>query len=372
MRYCRKFPPARGSSASPRKPFRAADWQASWRRALPTSRRSSMNERMLIDAIVRQTVILIAQLSTADGVRSPLSHVADEVFLGLVKQLESQGVGKKVIADMFGLALRSYQQKVQRLGESATQRGDTLWGAIHRFLTQIPSATRTEVIDHFKHDEPQNVRSILNDLVETGLVCRSGRGNETRYRVSTPEELLELGTSTSTDRVEANAALVWLHVYQASPLRRDALNQLVGLPESAIDQALERLVGDGRVQLQTRPDGLYCVTEQCLIPLGQAAGWEAAVIDHHRAVLSALAAKVAGGKHVSRASDEIGGTTLAFDLWPGHPYEREARKLLAQVRNEVIPLWEKVEAYNREHPAESNCKVVFYCGQHVMQESEDA
>src|SRR5512142_3488740 len=105
-----------------------------------------MNERMLIDAIVRQTVILIAQLSTADGVRSPLSHVADEVFLGLVQQLESQGLGKKVIADMFGLALRSYQQKVQRLGESATQRGVTLWGAIHSFISSVPSATRAEVL----------------------------------------------------------------------------------------------------------------------------------------------------------------------------------------------------------------------------------
>ena len=86
-----------------------------------------MDPRILIDAIVRQTMVLIAQLSTIDGMRSPLSHVADEVFVGLVRELESQGVGKKVIADMFGLALRSYRQKVQRLSESVTQRGVTLW-----------------------------------------------------------------------------------------------------------------------------------------------------------------------------------------------------------------------------------------------------
>src|SRR6185503_8131280 len=68
----------------------------------------SVNSQILIDAIVRQTMVLIAQLSTADGVRSPLAHVADEVFVGLVHELERQNVGKKVIADMFGLALRSY------------------------------------------------------------------------------------------------------------------------------------------------------------------------------------------------------------------------------------------------------------------------
>ncbi len=112
----------------------------------------------------------------------------------------------------------------------------------------------------------------------------------------------------------------------------------------------------------------YCLTEQCLIPLGQAAGWEAALVDHHRAVLTALAAKVVGGSHVSRASDENGGTTLSFDVWRGHPHEAEVRQLLAGVRSEVIPLWEKVEAYNREHPTETTCKVNFYCGQHVVQE----
>ena len=325
-----------------------------------------MNERILIDAIVRQTVILIAQLSTADGNRSPLSHVADEVFLGLVRQLESQGVGKKVIADMFGLALRSYQQKVQRLGESATQRGVTLWGAIHTLLTQVPSASRSEIIEHFEHDEPQSVRSILNDLVESGLVCRSGRGGDTRYRAATSEELEELGASAAADALETNAALVWVQVYHGSPLRRAELGKLVPLSSSAIDAALERLLSDGRIRMETRSDGVYCVTEQCLIPLGQAAGWEAAVVDHHRAVLNALAAKVVGGNHVSRASDENGGTTFSFDLWSGHPLETEVRRLLATVRSQVVPLWEKVEAYNREHLAEPQCRVTFYCGQHVM------
>jgi hypothetical protein len=331
-----------------------------------------MNERILIDAIVRQTVILIAQLSTANGVRSPLSHVADEVFLGLVDQLENQGVGKKVIADMFGLALRSYQQKVQRLSESATQRGLTLWGAIHSFLSNVPSASRAEIIEHFSHDDPQNVRSILNDLVESGLVSRSGRGSETRYRVATREELEELGSSTASDTAETNAVLVWLQIYHGSPLRKEELPRLVPLAELAIDEALDRLVGDGRIRLESHADGIYCVTEQCLIPVGQVAGWEAAVIDHHRAVLAALAAKVQAGAHVSNSRDEIGGTTLSFDLWPGHPHEAEVRRLLADVRTQIIPLWEKVEEHNKGNPADPSCKVTFYCGQHLAYGDGDA
>jgi len=316
-------------------------------------------------------MVLLAQLSTADGVRSPLSHVADEVFVGLVRELERQKLGKKVIADMFGLALRSYQQKVQRLSESVTTRGITLWGALHGFLAERESASRDEVLLHFKHDEEGKVRSILNDLVETGLVRRSGRGKDLRYRAATAEELEELGASEAGDSEATNAALVWVHVYPSSPIRKDRLAELVPLPERAFDQAITRLVSDDRLRLETRHDGVYCMTDRCLIPVGQAAGWEAAVVDHHRAVLNALAAKVVSGRHVSAAADEVGGTTLSFDLWPGHPREQEVRRLLATVRSQVVPLWDEVAAYNRDHRPEVTYSVTFYCGQNLTEEDRE-
>ena len=70
-----------------------------------------MDVKLLIDAIVRQTTVLIAQLSTSTGIRAPLAHIADQVFLDLAAEIEAQGVGRKIAADMFGLALRSYQKK---------------------------------------------------------------------------------------------------------------------------------------------------------------------------------------------------------------------------------------------------------------------
>jgi hypothetical protein len=81
----------------------------------------------LIDGIVRQTTVLIAQLSTVSGIRAPLSRVADQVFLSLARELEAQGVGRKVAADMFGLALRSYQLKITRLAQSTSEPERTLW-----------------------------------------------------------------------------------------------------------------------------------------------------------------------------------------------------------------------------------------------------
>jgi hypothetical protein len=331
-----------------------------------------VNSQILIDAIVRQTMVLIAQLSTADGVRSPLSHIADEVFVGLVRELERQKLGKKVIADMFGLVLRSYQQKVQRLSESATARGITLWGALHGFLVERESASRAEVLQHFKHDEEGKVRSILNDLVESGLVRRTGTGKETRYRAASAEELEELGASASNaeDIAETNAALVWVHLYPESPISKERLAAIVPLAEPALSAAIERLVSDERIVIETRADGIYYATDRCLIPVGQAAGWEAAVVDHHRAVLKALAAKVVGGKHVSAAADEIGGTTLNFALYPGHPREREVRQLLATVRRQVVSLWDEVATYNQTQRIPSTYSVSFYCGQNVTDEEE--
>jgi len=330
-----------------------------------------VNSQILIDTIVRQTMVLIAQLSTADGVRSPLSHVADEVFVGLVRELERQKLGKKVIADMFGLALRSYQQKVLRLSESVTVRGTTLWGALHAFLVERASASRSDILQHFQHDQDGDVRSILNDLVESGLVRRNGRGEDATYRAATSEELEELGASESSDLGETNAALVWVHIYPQHRIRKDELAKLVPLSEAAFEAALNHLVADDRIRLETRYDGIYCATDRCLIPVGHAAGWEAAVIDHHRAVLNALAAKVASGKHVSAAKDEIGGTTLCFDLWPGHPREAEVRQLLAQVRKQVVPLWDEVVAHNREHKPDVTYSVTFYCGQNLCEDTEN-
>jgi hypothetical protein len=89
-----------------------------------------MDSQLLIDQVVRQTMILIAQLATSGGARAPLAHIADTVFLELARELEAQGLSRKVTADMFGVALRSYRRRIQRLSESVTERGRSLWAAV--------------------------------------------------------------------------------------------------------------------------------------------------------------------------------------------------------------------------------------------------
>jgi len=323
-----------------------------------------MNSQLLVDAIARQSLVFMSQVSSAEGAESPLQRAADEVFVSVVRELEEQGLGEKVIAGMFGLALRAYRRKVQRLAESVTSRGVTLWGAIHAFLSERGEATRAEIRGRFAGDEKQAVRGVLDDLVDCGLVRRRGRGKHARYRAATPERLAALGRSGARNSPETNQALVWVHVCRAGPLGKDRLAELLPLAPALLEDALAALVADGRVRAEEGPDGLRYATDRCLIPVGETAGWEAAVIDHHRAVLNALAAKITSGQHGSAANDEVGGTTVSYDLWPGHPKEQEVRELLAGTRRRIAELWQEVEDQNQGRASAVTYKITFYCGQY--------
>lgn len=322
-----------------------------------------MDVRLLIDAIVRQTTVLIAQLATTAGVRAPLAHVANQVFLDLVEAIEAQGVGKKVAADMFGLALRSYQQKVQRLSESATERGVTLWQAVYQHIQTHKSLSRAEIMRRFSHDDESSVRGILHDLVETGLVYRSGRGDATRYRVVEDEELAHAADEQHTQ--EALSALLWISIYRSSPIDTDALIQALGIEDRPWQAALETLINEGRILRQGQQ--LRC--DHCYIPLGVEAGFEAALFDHYQAVTTAIVNKLKNGATRALPNDALGGSTYSFDLWPGHPHEQEVYNLLTTTRQRLGALWDNVRAHNAQHiPGAPHTKITFYIGQNVQRD----
>jgi hypothetical protein len=213
------------------------------------------------------------------------------------------------------------------------------------------------------------VRGILNDLVESGFVLRSGRGEETRYRVATADELADIGNSLDDRAEDALSALAWLHVYREGPVTLERLHQLIPTARTQLEKALLSLTSDSRIVATVRADGdQEYSTQNVLIPLGEAAGWEAAVVDHHRTVLNAIAAKMTSGQRTSARADEVGGTTLTFDLWSGHPREQEVRRLLADTRSRVLALWDEVTEYNKTQSPPEQYQVHYYCGQFLVSE----
>lgn len=312
--------------------------------------------------MVRQTTVLIAQMATTAGARAPLAHTANSVFVDLVRELKQQGLANRVISDMFGLTLRAYHAKVARLSESGTERGRSLWEALLEFVREKGPVSRVVILERFARDEETVVRGVLTDLVDTGLVFRTGRGERTTYRIATDED------SAANDDGEHIAHLVWIVVHRYAPLTRDQISERIPLGPEAISTALELLVKDRRVVATQTPSGETYSTEGCVISLGSSAGWEAAVFDHYQAVVTALCTKLRLGRARAVPGEWVGGSTYSSDVWDGHPLQDEVLAFLQRTRDQATDLRERVEAYNAVHPAPEDRmkRVIFYAGQAVL------
>ena len=320
-----------------------------------------MTRQILINGIFRQTTILIAQLATSGGVRAPLAQVADRVFLDLARELENQGISRKVSADMFGLALRSYRRRVRQVTESATEQGRSLWEAVLSFLSKGDLVTRADVLERFHHDDETSVKGVLNDLCESGLVFRLGSGKSAAYRAATGDEIAVL-----RDRTEGLHELVWVIVYREGPIAEAALVERTSLPLESLRACLNELQADGRVE---ESDGRYR-SRRIVVPLGASAGWEAALFDHFQAVVKTMCIRLREGAEGSNGV-ESGGSTYTYSIWAGHPFEDEVKGLLREFRERHSALRERVREFNERHsPPQSFNKVTVYGGQCVT--SQDA
>lgn len=317
-----------------------------------------MRTRHLIDSIVQQTTILIAELATAAGLRAPLSHVANQTFLELARAIDSQGVSRKVAADMFGLALRSYQLKVQRLEESATSREQTLWEAIYEHIVQQQLISRADLLLKFCHDDSAMVRSILNDLVDSGLIFQTGSGQNLTYRAASDEEVHQMTPQLDHDALRC---VVWLTVYRNGPSRREHLAALLNVDPDRIQDCLVDLVKQGVCQL----DHDHYSSSRCFIERDNEAGWGAAVIDHYRAVVVAMCLKLREKETPTLPPDVLGGSTYSFDLNEDHPFETEVLGLLREFRERLSELRQRVTTYNESTPGPYHREVTFYFGQSV-------
>lgn len=324
-----------------------------------------MDANLLIDAVVRQTTVLIAQLATSAGNRASLARTANQIFLNLVQELKRQGLGNKVIADMFGLALRTYHDKVQRLSESQTFRGRSLWEAVHQFIQEQDSVTQPQVLLRFGNDDERIVRSVLADLVDSGLASRTGKGDQATFRpCQTPK------VTHDNELEEAICQLVHVIIHRFGPLGATQIQDHIQLDTADLDAALKRLLDSDRVTLVTGPgpEPRY-QAEHCVIPVGSTAGWEAAVFDHYQAMVTGLCTKLDSGRRKSSSGESIGGSTYTFDLWEGHPLEAEVGGHLQRLRGLSVALRCKVEAHNAEYPAPLGAeskKFISYVGQTLI------
>lgn len=332
---------------------------------------SDMTVELLIQSIVHQTTILIAQLATSGGARAPLAQVANQVFLDLVAELERQGISRKVSADMFGLGLRTYQRKIQRLLESTTERGRSLWEVVLDFVCSQKLVTRASVQMRFASDDDALVRGVLRDLCENGLIFSSGQGPSTVYRAASNEEVSAVQKLRTLDGLDE---LLWAIIYREGPATRDELVDRTHLEAEELDAALSRLVAEQRIELARDPSTPKYRSHCLWVPVGAPVGWEAAVFDHFQAMVKTICCKLRDDRATAATQDVLGGSTYTLDIWPGHPLEEEARMTLSRLRSVVVDLRKRVESVNlTEGVPENYSQLILYVGQcQIDQERDDS
>jgi hypothetical protein len=327
-----------------------------------------VNVELLIQAIVRQTTILIAQLATSRGLRAPLPHIADQVFADLVGELDRQGVSRKVSADMFGMGLRTYRRKVQRLRESSTMRGRSLWESIFGYIKEAGLLDRSQIVARFSNDDEDQIKAVLYDLCESRLVMSSGVGPRTIYRATTLEETR--GPTRSTDD-EVDDDLVIALMYREGPLTLKELATRIQEDPSRAEARLTRLVDDGRIQCVDAAGELRYEAKALVIPLGAEAGWEGAVFDHFKALVATVLSRLRDNQP-TRLDDCVGGSTYTLEVWQGHPQEEEVIGTLTRLRAALSEMRSRVvESSEAEKRPKLRKRVTIYVGQSVIEEDDD-
>jgi AraC-like DNA-binding protein len=323
-----------------------------------------VNTHLLINTIVQQTMVFIAQLATAGGVRAPLAKIADQIFLDLTRELGAQGLKKKVIADMFGMGLRTYHRRTRAAEQSNSVVGRTVWEAVFQFIQERQPVSGAEVLKRFASDDVEIVTGVLSDFVHSGLAYRAGRADTAVYRIAAEADFNDPGA-----REQAHVFIVWLTTYRHGPLSVTDLVARTGLSQPGVERALAELTGSGRVQYD--PESARYCSAQFEVPFGTERGWEAAVLDHYQALVTAIAMKLGLGSEAAHLKDVVGGSTWTLDVWPGHPHEAEARGTLARIRTSVEELRKKIDAYNASEKRSSAAdRIVVYVGQYLRQSEE--
>jgi hypothetical protein len=212
-----------------------------------------MSPALLIQSIVRQTAVLLAQLANTGDARAPLAHVTTQVFFDLAQELERMGVSRKVSADMFGLGLRTYRRKLQRAAATAAVAGPSLRQKVLEFVRSGQIVTRPDIFVHFAHADEDQLRAILRDLRSSGLLFSLGKGPSAAYRATASEEVAELANKDVDNDYsevfanpidEANLPILVnaggegtyaVAVWQGHPLEQEALDILQHLRQMLVE-----------------------------------------------------------------------------------------------------------------------------------------
>jgi hypothetical protein len=217
------------------------------------------------------------------------------------------------------------------------------------------------------NDEESQVRAVLRELCDSQLVFSSGTGQGTSYRAASEEDLATLQKQRGNDGADE---LIVALMYREAPLTLGEIAAKAQLEVAEIEPVVARLLSEGRIQGVDDAGEPRYRAGALLIPFGAPVGWEAAIFDHFKALVTTILCKLRD-PHVAALDDVVGGSTYTIDVWDDHPLAQEVYGALARVRRSLGDLRTRVQTFNetREVP-DRHTRVVIYAGQCLIQEDD--
>lgn len=322
-----------------------------------------MSEKVLFRALVSQSARLIARVITLTNARPNLAHLHEDFFYELSKHLQTYGVPRRVAADMFGLAMRSYLRRIRKYSNDLDYREHqlSLWQIVYETISEKPGIQRQSLLDSFSFSQYDSVCSVLRHLCEVGLVVENKTNGHKCYNACRNNL-----TKISVDEVAQYIwAMVFMHgetTYPYSSLLREA-GPLFG--EDLVSSALNVLVEDGYIVQVDENGPSYSTVKN---NLEQPFGWLVAVTIHIDSIFEAIVTKLSLLHEESQHQIDVRGGTWTFRLHHNHPFKKRIESLFDSYEKQIKELFVLVRTHNdsiaTQHDDEE-FQIDFYMGQGV-------
>ncbi|MFN3200585.1 MAG: helix-turn-helix domain-containing protein [Bradymonadia bacterium] len=312
-----------------------------------------MIQKVLIEQIIHSTAVLLAEVSTMNGARTPLSDIFDLLFMDISAHLEQKGITRKVIADMFGMSTRTFQRRVHRIREFKPDE-KTIWMSVIGYIHHSEGCGRQEIIDNFLQYDEGQIISILNDLIANNVIAKTDKGYTETSKTSSFFHTL----------CEEESLLVWAHVYRHGPMKTSEISEDLHLPIELAEQIIASLVEQNKASYLEAQDAYTC--RECYIPVGSVEGFYASMFEHYGTVIRTMITRLHNIS--SKPTDQSTGmSTISFNVFEGHVHYEDVTGILADFREQVNRVWYAVLEENKRKnlPREGVQKVEFYMGQNI-------
>ncbi len=154
-----------------------------------------------IDAVIHHAMVLVARLAIADGRRAPLAAIPGRAFVELSAALVDRGLGDAAVADLFGLSPGAWRARLRR--RRTAPRAASGDAVLMRLERDGRLSRRTLAAGLAGQVDGAALDAALGDLVDRGLVYRTGSGPDARFGVMQPGAVARALGPVTADEIAA-------------------------------------------------------------------------------------------------------------------------------------------------------------------------